>query len=60
MAKTKKETVAEEVVEVVKSARESIVVTWRGGVREYTKALHGADYLKLAKEFAEKRGGTLA
>lgn len=65
MAKTRNteveevETKEEEVVETPKSNKDSVVVTWRGGSREYTKAVHGADFMALAAEFAEKKKGTL-
>lgn len=36
------------------------VVSWPGGVREYSKEVHGADFKKLAAEFAEKKGGRVA
>lgn len=37
----------------------SVTVTWRGGERVYSKELHGADYKKLAAEFAEKKNGSM-
>lgn len=52
MAK-EKNTEKEEVVD-------SVTVTWQGGVREYTKAVHGDDFMELAKEFATKKRGTVA
>lgn len=35
------------------------VVTWNGGVREFSKEVHGADFLDLANKFAEKFKGTV-
>lgn len=32
-----------------------VVVEYNGAVREYSEAVHGEDYEKLAKEFAAKR-----
>lgn len=56
MGRTKKEDNADI------SAPESgvAVVTWRLGTREYSKDVHGEDYKKLAKEFADKVGGTIS
>ncbi len=41
------------------SARDSVTVTWRAGSREYSRDLHGDDFMALATEFAEKKKGTL-
>lgn len=32
----------------------SVTVTWNGGSREYSKEIHGADFEKLAKQFADQ------
>lgn len=32
-------------------------VTWNGNIRVYSKEEHGADFAKLAEEFAGKVGG---
>jgi hypothetical protein len=56
MARNKKE----EAVEEVKVVKGQATVTYRGGVRTYTREVHGDDFAKLAKEFAEKRDGTVA
>lgn len=53
------ETNDKEEVETPKSNKDSVVVTWRGGSREYSKALHGVEFMALATEFAEKKKGTL-
>jgi len=34
-----------------------VTVTWNGNVRVYSKEAHGADFAKLAEEFAGKVGG---
>lgn len=36
---------------------DSVVVKWKGGEREYSRAVHGDNFADLAKEFAEKKGG---
>jgi hypothetical protein len=56
------EAVATEAVatEAVKTVKGSATVSWNGGTRVYTKEVHGADFADLAKEFAQKRGGTVA
>lgn len=46
--------------EAVKASRSSATVTWRGGVRTYTREVHGEDFAELAKEFAEKKDGVIA
>lgn len=38
----------------------SVTVTWNNGVREYSKEVHGDDFMDLAKQFAEKFNGTIA
>jgi hypothetical protein len=48
-----------EAAAAAKAARASVTVTWRGGSREYTRALHGEDFEALAAEFAEKKKGTI-
>lgn len=57
-----KEDAEAEVVNEIETTEKagSVSVRWRGGVRSYTRELHGADYKKLAAEFAEKKGGTVA
>lgn len=35
-------------------------VTWRGQSRVYSEEVHGASFLELAQEFAQKKGGTVA
>jgi hypothetical protein len=44
----------------VKSDKDSVVVTWGQGTREYTRETHGADFMALATSFASKVGGTVA
>ena len=46
--------------DALKADRDSVTVTFQGGVRTYTREVHGDDFAKLAKEFAEKRDGTVA
>lgn len=62
MAKTKKvvEVDAETVV-ATKATRDtgSVVVSWRGNTREYTRDIHGEGYRALAESFAGKVGGEL-
>ena len=36
-----------------------VTVTWNKGVREYSLAVHGENFLDLAGEFAKKHGGTV-
>ncbi len=61
MAKTKEAAkVAPEVKEAAKVAKSSVVVTWNGGSREYSKAVHGDAFVELAEEFAGKKNGTVA
>lgn len=54
MARKSKDEVEE--IETTEKAS-SVSVRWKGGVRLYTREVHGADYKKLAEEFAEKKGG---
>lgn len=44
-------------VAVTKEVRGEVTVTWNGNSRVYSKELHGADFKKLAEEFAGKVGG---
>lgn len=73
MAKPKKEEIVLEIVEstfkdtdgnelppIEIPSMNVATVTWKGGVREYTKAIHGKDFKKLAEEFAAKKEGTVA
>lgn len=66
MAKAKK--IIEEKVEEVnvpatpnepKAGKDAVVVSWRGNTRTYSLELHGADFKKLAQEFATKFNGTI-
>jgi hypothetical protein len=45
--------------EVSKESRNAVTVTWRAGSREYSRTVHGEDFLALAQEFADKKKGTL-
>lgn len=56
MAKIKTE---EEKVEKTAKVTEAVVL-WHGNTRVYTKEEHGDDFVKLAKEFADKKGGVVA
>jgi hypothetical protein len=56
MARKSKDEVEE--IETTEKAG-SVSVRWKGGVRSYTREVHGADYKKLAEEFAEKKNGTV-
>jgi len=49
-----------EVKEIPKETKNSVTVEFRGMTREYSKDAHGADFAKLAKEFAEKVGGVVS
>lgn len=42
------------------SGKTSVIVTWGQGTREYSKAIHGPDFMKLAKQFAEKFDGVIS
>lgn len=44
----------------VKNDKNSVLVSFQGKKREYSKELHGKDFLKLAQEFADKHNGELA
>lgn len=70
MAKNKPEVVetTEVEVEVVeetnapaeeKSSKTEVTVTWRGNSRVFSKEIHGDDFKKVAKQFAEKFEGTI-
>lgn len=55
-----KEVVAEQAVSHVRvNSRDSLTVTWRGGSREYSRAVHGEDFVALAQEFVTKKKGTI-
>ena len=43
-------------------AKDSVTVTWNGGKREFSKAVHGKDFRKLAQKSAESddRDGVVA
>lgn len=42
------------------TAKADIVsVQWNGGVREFSKEVHGDDFESLAKQFADKHKGTI-
>jgi len=53
MAKNKVSNTPAEKVPSVQSV-DSVAVKWRAGVRVYTRALHGDNFIELAKEFAAK------
>lgn len=68
MAKRTEKEVVDETVEVVEEEtveetasgdKDSATVTWRGQSRVYSRDLHGKEFKALAKEFAEKKGGTV-
>lgn len=42
---------------VAVTTKGEVTVTWNGNVRVYSKEAHGADFAKLAEEFAGKVGG---
>ena len=46
--------------EVQTDGKTAVTVTWRGGKRIYSADVHGKDFKALAKEFAEKKNGTVA
>jgi hypothetical protein len=46
--------------EVQTDGKSAVTVTWRGGTRVYSRDVHGKDFKALAKEFAEKKNGTVA
>lgn len=45
------------VASTTKENKTSVTVTWHGQSRVYSKAVHGENFLDLANEFAEKKGG---
>jgi hypothetical protein len=49
-----------ETKKAVESTKTSVVVSYRGNTRIYSKEIHGADFKKLAQDFAEKFNGTIA
>lgn len=51
------EVIEEEVVTTKKASKDVATVVWRMGIRTYTKAIHGDDFLDLAKQFVAKHGG---
>lgn len=53
------EPVVEEVVVEKKATRSSVTVVYRAGIREYSRDVHGEDFVGLAQEFADKKKGTL-
>lgn len=66
MAGKSKNVVVEEVLEAVvepvvekKATRSSVTVVYRAGSREYSRDVHGEDFVGLAQEFADKKKGTL-
>lgn len=40
-------------------AKDSVKVEWNGGVREFSKEVHGAKFEDLAEQFAAKFKGTI-
>ena len=44
----------EEEDESPKGSKDVAVVSWKGRTREYSKELHGKDFRKLAKQFADQ------
>lgn len=42
-----------------KSSKTEVTVTWRGNSRVFSKEIHGDDFKKVAKQFAEKFEGTI-
>lgn len=56
----KEEEVSEEdVITTKKVSKDIATVVWRLGTRTYTKAIHGDDFLNLAKQFVAKHGGVI-
>ena len=47
-------------VEAPTSGKGVAVVAYSGGLREFSKEVHGADYKALAAEFATKHNGKVA
>ncbi len=43
-----------------KEKKNKVTVTYRGGVRHYSLAVHGEDFEALAEEFAKKFDGVIA
>ncbi len=52
---------AEEIVvePVTESKKTEVTVVWRLGTRSFSKAVHGADFADLAKQFAVKHEGKI-
>lgn len=45
---------------VAKADTSSVTVSWLGNMREYSKEIHGDNFMALAEEFAAHIGGTVA
>jgi len=45
--------------EQIEEKGDSVTVTWRGGTRTYSKAVHGKEFRALAKEFCAKHDATV-
>lgn len=45
--------------QATKDSATSVSVAWNGGTREFSKEVHGDDFLDLAKQFAAKFNGTI-
>ena len=43
-----------------KAAKGSVVVSWGGGERTFSREVHGEDFADLAQQFVDKHGGTVA
>lgn len=53
------EETVEEVNPVVESKKTEVTVVWRLGTRTFAKAIHGDDFVDLAKQFVAKHGGEI-
>lgn len=45
--------------EVKKEAKDVVLVEFHGGIREFTKAIHGEGFMDVAKEFATTHNGII-
>lgn len=63
MPRVKKVVIDEQVEQVEEKstmpAKDTVVVVYRNNTREYSRAIHGAGFMDLARSFAEKVGGTI-
>lgn len=59
MTAAAKKEAAKAAKEAEKEAATEVTVTWNGGLRVYSLAVHGDAFLEIAHKFAAKVGGTV-